>query len=71
MSLPRFWELIFGEVRVRRLIIYGLWVLGLGWLVVWGVSAMARDTMPAGVVWAFLSIVVWWLVGGAAKEDSA
>ena len=71
MSLPRFWELIFGEVRVRRLIIYGLWVLGLGWLVVWGVSAMARDTMPTGVVWAFLSIVVWWLVGGAAKEDSA
>jgi len=60
-----------GEVRVRRLIVYGLWTFGLGWLVIWGVSAMVRDTMPSGVVWAFLSMVVWWLVGGAAKEDSA
>ena len=60
-----------GEVRVRRLIVYGLWALGLGWLVIWGVSAMIRDTMPSGVVWAFLSMVVWWLVGGAAKEDNA
>ena len=55
---------------MRRLIVYSLWVLGLGWLVIWGVSAMVRDTMPTGVVWAFLSMVVWWLVGGAAKEDS-
>ena len=59
-----------GEVRVRRLIVYGLWALGLGWLVIWGVSAMVRDTMPTGVVWAFLSMVVWWLVGGA-RADSA
>jgi hypothetical protein len=58
-----------GEVRVRRLIVYGLWALGLGWLVIWGVSAMVRDTMPTGVVWAFLSMVVWWLVGGARADS--
>ena len=61
----------FGEVWVRRVIVYGLWALGLSWLVIWGVSAMVRDTMPTGVVWAFLSMVVWWLVGGAANEGSA
>ncbi len=55
---------------MRRVIIYILWVLGLSWLVVWGVSAMVKDTMPTGVIWAFLSMVVWWLIGGAKKEDS-
>lgn len=64
-------RLCSGEVRVRRLLVYALWALGLGWLVIWGISAMVRDSMPTGVVWAFLSMVVWWLVGGAAKEDSA
>jgi hypothetical protein len=66
-----FGRLCSGEVRVRRLLVYALWALGLGWLVIWGISAMVRDSMPTGVVWAFLSMVVWWLVGGAAKEDSA
>jgi hypothetical protein len=66
-----FGKLCSGEVRVRRLLVYTLWALGLGWLVIWGISAMVRDSMPTGVVWAFLSMVVWWLVGGAAKEDSA
>lgn len=66
-----FGRLCPGEVRVRRLLVYALWALGLGWLVIWGISAMVRDSMPTGVVWAFLSMVVWWLVGGAAKEDSA
>ena len=56
---------------MRRVIVYGLWVFGLGWLVVWGISAMARDSMPTGVVWAFLSMIVWWLVGGASNEDGA
>ena len=60
-----------GEVRVRRLIVYAVWALGLGWLMIWGISAFMRDTMPTGVVWAFLSMVVWWLVGGPANEDSA
>lgn len=60
----------WGGVGVRRVIIYILWVLGLSWLVVWGVSAMVKDTMPTGVIWAFLSMVVWWLIGGARKEDS-
>lgn len=54
---------------MRRLIVYCAWVLGLGWLLIWGVSALVRDTMPTGVVWAFLSMAVWWMVGGAAKED--
>lgn len=57
-----------GGVGMRRIIVYGLWTLGLGWLVVWGISAMARNTMPSGVIWAFLSIIVWWLIGGASKE---
>lgn len=60
-----------GEVWVRRIITYILWALGLGWLVIWGISALAQDSMPTGVVWAFLSLVIWWLVGGEAKEDSA
>jgi hypothetical protein len=64
-------EIIRGGMGVRRVIVYGLWVLGLGWLVIWGVSAMVRDSMPTGVVWAFLSMIVWWLVGGASNEDSA
>ena len=55
---------------MRRLFVYALWAVGLGWLVIWGVSAMVRDTMPTGVVWAGLSMVVWWLLGGANKEDS-
>jgi hypothetical protein len=56
---------------VRRIIVYGLWALGLGWVVVWGVTAMVRDTMPPGVVWAFLSMVVWWMLGGDTNEDRA
>ena len=56
---------------MRRVIVYGLWVFSLGWLVVWGISAMARDSMPTGVVWAFLSMIVWWLVGGASNGDGA
>lgn len=59
-----------GGAGVRRVIVYLLWAFGLSWLVIWGVSAMVRDTMPIGVVWAFLSMVVWWLIGGAKKEDS-
>lgn len=59
-----------GGAGMRRFIVYILWIFGLSWLVIWGVSAMVRDTMPTGVVWAFLSMVVWWLVGGAKKEDS-
>ena len=43
----------------------------MGWVVVWGVTAMVRDTMPPGVVWAFLSMIVWWMLGGDAKEDRA
>jgi len=31
---------------------------------------MVRDTMPTGVVWAGLSMVVWWLVGGETKKDN-
>jgi hypothetical protein len=27
--------------------------------------------MPPGVVWAFLSMIVWWMLGGDAKEDRA
>jgi hypothetical protein len=60
----------WGGTGVRRVIIYGLWALGLGWLVVWGVSAMLRDAMPTGVVWAFLSMIVWWFIGSAARESS-
>ena len=59
-----------GEVWVKRIIVYGLWAIGLGWLVIWGISAMVRDTMPTGVVWAGLSMVVWWLVGGETKKDN-
>lgn len=65
------WVVNRGGMGVRRIIIYGLWALGLGWLVIWGVSAMARDSMPTGVVWAFLSMIVWWLIGGASNEGSA
>jgi hypothetical protein len=32
---------------------------------------MVRDSMPTGMVWAFLSMIVWWLVGGASNEDGA
>ena len=62
------WSHFWGGVSMRRVIVFGLWVLGFGWLIAWGVSAMVRDTMPSGLVWAFLSMVVWWLVGGAGKE---
>ncbi|UCD98484.1 MAG: hypothetical protein JSV42_16255 [Chloroflexota bacterium] len=55
---------------MRRIIVYILWACGLGWLVVWGVSAIVRDTMPTGVIWAFLSMTVWWVIGGAKKEDN-
>ena len=68
LLLPQVREINWGGVGVRRVIVYGLWCLGLGWLIIWGVSAMVRDTMPSGIVWAFLSMVVWWLVGGAGKE---
>jgi len=61
----------WGGAGVRRLIVYSLWALGLGWLIIWGVAAMVRDTMPTGVFWAFLSMIIWWLIGGASKEDSA
>lgn len=63
-----FWEIYWGGVVMRRIITYGLWFLGLGWLVIWGVSSMGRDSMPSGVIWATLSIIVWWLIGGASKE---
>jgi hypothetical protein len=63
-------EKYWGGMGVRRVFVYSLWALGLGWLVVWGVSAMARDSLPSGMVWAFLSMIVWWLVGGASKEDT-
>jgi hypothetical protein len=59
-----------GGLGVRRIIVYGFWVLGLGWLIVWGISAVVRDSLPTGVIWAFLSIIVWWLIGGANKGDS-
>jgi len=59
----------WGGVDVRRVIVYGLWALGFGWLIVWGVSAMVKDTMPSGLVWGFLSIVVWWMIGGARNEE--
>ena len=55
---------------MRRLIVSCVWVLGLGWLLIWGVSALVRDTVPTGAVWAFLSIAAWWMVGGAAKEEN-
>jgi hypothetical protein len=55
---------------VKRIIVYGLWAIGLGWLVIWGISAMVRDTMPTGVVWAGLSMVVWWMVGSETKKDN-
>lgn len=71
MLLLAVWEKYWGGTGVRRVIVYFLWALGLSWLVVWGVSAMVRGTMPTGVVWAFLSMIVWWLIGGASKEDSA
>jgi hypothetical protein len=68
MLLPQVWETNWGGVGVRRVIVYGFWCLGLGWLIIWGISAMVRDTMPTGFVWAFLSMVVWWLIGRASKE---
>jgi hypothetical protein len=58
-----------GGVCVRKVIVYGFWFLGLGWLSIWGISAMVRDTIPAGFVWAFLSIGVWWLIGKDSKEE--
>jgi hypothetical protein len=61
---------LWGGLGVRRIIVYGLWVLGLGWLVVWGISAVGRGSLPTGVIWGFLSLVVFWLIGGANKEDS-
>jgi hypothetical protein len=69
MLSSQYWETNRGGIGVRRVIVYGFWVLGLGWLSIWGISAIVRDTIPAGFVWAFLSIIVWWLIGGARKEE--
>jgi hypothetical protein len=53
---------------MRRVILLLILIVSLGWLGLWAASSTLQDELPTGLIWALLSLGVWWLMGSANRE---
>jgi hypothetical protein len=54
---------------LRRIVQLLIFIFAFTWLGLWAASSAVQDDLPTGLIWALLSLGVWWLMGSANRED--